>query len=118
MKTCRICGRRRKAEEFTRGKAVCRECRAEEARERRHQERLEARGEEQERPYLPPREWQKRIETWRHVNEWRERRGLWPYDAPDAKGGALEQIRARLVERTYRELVLPWESKHGAGSSS
>jgi hypothetical protein len=66
--------------------------------------------------YLPPEEWRQRVETWRQVCDWYVndlgRDGVGAY-APDPSGGAIEEIRARMDEKTLRELVLPWRKEHG-----
>ena len=64
--------------------------------------------------YLPADEWRERVETWRKVSEWYAARGHGHgANAPDPDGGVLEEIRARMNERQYRELVIPWYAKHG-----
>ncbi|MBA2536243.1 MAG: hypothetical protein H0V20_02270 [Actinobacteria bacterium] len=99
MRTCENCGRRRRLETFSRGRRVCRECRAEAERERRRLARPALDDEERER--FAARQVRMRREH-EETNAMRRLRG-WPELAePDLEPGWLEPTGAGEVQAAVR----------------
>jgi hypothetical protein len=90
MKVCRRCGKSKRLEEFTKGKAICRPCRAKLAREQRRPPMSE---EEEQRRF---REWQERMMRQHEASNARARELGWQErPPPDIEPGWLERLQAR-----------------------